>query len=1389
MKLNIQNLFFSIFFLFCLHVESVFGQKKLASPKGRPSPLAFAKNELQASKNTNISTLGIEDGLSNNSVNTIFKDKFGYMWFGTDDGLNRYDGYEFKIFRNNRNDTSSIAYNRITCLADDDEGNIWVGTNNGLSIYYNFSSKFKMPRYFDENQKKYIKADIEINSLKKDNFGGLWIATNSKGLLYKAPGKALIKISLFSNIQIKAHNIISLAIDSSQVWFVMEGVGLCSYNISTGKSKLISNLFPLANCLYFDKENHLWVGSDQGVYKYDILLEKVMWYKSQQNEKVIRVTDIKQNKKGEICAATDGGGVYKFDTDGNVIDRITSRPGQKNLASNAVTSLWFDGEDRSWMGTLRGGVNIIDNRKNKFKTVSHNPNNPNSLINDFVLSFCEDSYGNVWIGTDGGGISIWNRKTNNFSNFVHDVGNPNSLSNNNVTSIIEDVDHEIWIGTFGGSINKYIPRNKSFVSYKCESLGLEDRNIWKLYRDAENNIWAGTTFGQNLTYKLNRKLDRFEAIDKRFNHVTTIAEDKNNSLWFGNEGGELLKSKTSRTKVSAFNFKHPIRALYADDFDDFWVGVQYTGLIYLNGKTDKLSRFTETEGLCNNSVLNILPDGKGNLWISTFDGISRFNIRSRTFKNFYKADGLQSNQFNYNAALRLKDGTLLFGGIRGFNYFNPAEITNDQGFPNLLVTDLEILNQPLSYTGKITTDSSSLATIKNITLPFKKASIDISFAALEYSAPQKIRYAYYLEGWDRKWIYPTSNRSAYYSRLTEGKYTFHLKSTNTDGRWNPNEKLVYINILPPWYRSICAYFLYLLALIAALLLYNRYRVAKARLEQELAINKIKTTNEAALNENKLSFFTNISHEFRTPLTLIINPARDLLQQGVNVDSENTIQTIYRNSRRLLSLVDQLLLFRKADNEAYQLQISKLDILQLCTDTFACFVNEAKLHHLSYELIGDTHTEIYVDKEKIEIVLFNLLGNAIKYTPNGGTIILRISENEQQINIAVEDNGVGIKPEKLSKLFDKFYQATTAAGNNSSGFGIGLYLAKTFISQHRGKIWVTPNHPTGSIFNVELKKGNIHFGDEATFLTQPPGKTLMDELKHDPTIPSPKTIAEISTFRSDQFITSKKTILIVDDNDEMRNYLIRIFKDSYLILEADSGNSALTIIQKELPDLIISDVVMDGLDGIGLCTAIKTDLSKNHIPVILLTASASSEVKLRGIKGGADDYIGKPFDTELLLARAEMLLKNRADLQNYFFNEILQSSERNQISKEEREFLSRCSKVINRHINNPTFSIEILVDEIGMSHSNLYKKIKASSGHTANGFIRFIRLRKAAEILIYTDSLVNEAAMACGINDIKYFRKHFSNQFGMPPSAFIKKHRSTFKDKFKIIYRLPPITFL
>lgn len=1318
--------------------------------------------------------LGIEDGLSNNSVNAVFKDRYGYMWFGTDDGLNRYDGYEFKVFRNNKNDAFSIAFNKVICIASADNGNLWIGTKNGISIYHNFSSTFNTPNFYDSKNQSNHKADMEVNTIIKDEEGGMWVATNKQGLLYKAPGKALTKIPLdLKNAQPAEYNVISMSIDGSEVWFVIEGMGLCVFNSQTHKLRLVTDQFSSSNCIYKDKNEALWIGSGQGVYKYNTLSNKVVAFKKLSSEKVIRATDIKKNKNGEIWVATDGGGVSVLDNTAKEIRKITSGQPRKNLNSNAVMSVLFDNEDRIWMGTLRGGINIIDKRKNKFNTLANDHNNPNSLINDFILSFCESRNGEVWIGTDGGGISVWNRDKNTFTNYTSNLNQANTLSNNNVTSIVEDHEGNIWIGTFGGGINKFDPQKKSFEHLRCIYPFGEDKNIWKLYCDSKNNIWVGTTFGGNYTYKLNRTENKFEIADKSLDHTTTIAEDNNHALWFGSESGKLTKIDPVQKKLISYQFKHPIRSIYSNKNGDFWIGIQYTGLIHLNTVNNTFKNFTETEGLCNNSVLNILADTEENLWISTFHGISKFNLKTKKFTNFYKADGLQSNQFNYNAALKLKNGTLLFGGIKGLNYFNATQIKNFEGFPKLLITGLDIMNKPVTGNEQITPDSGSLANLSNLTLPYEKASITIDFAVLEYSAPAKIKYAYYLEGWDKTWTY-TSNRSAYYSRLTEGAYVLHIKSTNAEGEWNPKEKLININISPPWYRSIWAYTVYLLALSCAIFVYNRYRVIQAHLKYELKINKIKADKEAELNESKFAFFTNISHEFRTPLTLIINPVKELLQKE-NLNSANEdLQTIFKNSRRLLTLVDQLLLFRKADSDTYQLQISGFNFQIMCEDVFGCFKSEAQFHNIEFNLVGTIENEIYADKEKIEIILFNLLGNAIKYTPNGGKITLKLSETLSEISISVEDTGLGIPEQSKQKLFDKFYQIHSKPHKHPDGFGIGLYIVKRFVDLHKGQVSVLENKPQGSIFLVQLQKGKAHYDKDAFFSETEQyvsNEPLKDNFK-----PIIKTIAP---FAIQPFVNDKKSILIVDDNEEMRNYIVGVFKEDFTIFQAQDGNYALQIIRKYHPDIIISDVMMENLDGIELCETIKNDSTISHIPIILLTASTSSETKLKGIKKGADDYMRKPFDVEILKARVESMLKNREELQQYFFNEIGNTELDINITEEQKDFLAACSKIIQDQIQNPDFNVEALADVMGMSHSNLYKKIRASSGQSANSFIRFIRLRKAAEILVYTDSLINEAAFASGINDIKYFRKHFTKLFGMQPSAFVKKYRPTFKKKFRL----------
>lgn len=1335
-----------------------------------------------AQDNQDVTYLGIEKGLSNNSVNTIYKDKFGYMWFGTDDGLDRYDGYDFKIFRHNNEDSSSLIHNRVFKLAEDGTGNLWVGTISGLSIYDNYSSKFYCPKFQSKSSNELKPLTDRIFDILKGKNGDMYVATYQCGLLIKHGDEPLKEVNINSKIFPKNYSIAAFAQDKMGIWMVVTDYGLCLFHPKDNSIILVNDKIKSANTILIDKKDVLWIGGSQGFCAFYPKSGKVNWFmnlKSQLlSDRVLRIMDIKEDKTGKMWIGTDGGGVNVFNPKTNKVESIVSRPERNSLKSDAVMTVYCDDEDRVWIGTLNGGVNLIDNRKNKFKTISHDSYNKNSLISDFVHSFCEDSNHQIWIGTYSGGVSVWNRKSNHFQNYTNEKSNPGSINNHNITSIIEDHKGRVWLATFGGGINRFDPKTKNFSHFVCQSKNGVDKNVWKLYEDSRQQIWAGTAFGSAVTYKWSESKKKFLPIDSRISSVTTISEDHDRNIWFGTEYGYLIKVDSATKNLIKYNFKHPIRAFYEDKSGIIWLGVQYTGLIKLNPKTGRIKVYSETAGLCNNSLLSILSDESGNLWISTFNGLSRFNSETEKFRNFYESDGLQSNQFNYNAALKLKNGELLFGGIKGFNIVDPNHTKDDNSFPKLLITGVKVMDKPIAQSDEFSKETSSLPDIKELILPYSKAVLSIDFAALDYSAPDKISYAYYLDGWDKSWTYSNNFRTAYYSKLDAGTYTLRIKSTNANGLWNPKELSIIIEVLPPWYRTFWAYLFYFSCLVGMVIIYNRYRVNQAMLKHELEIGKIKAEKDKEINENKLAFFTNISHEFRTPLTLIINPVKELMEKTDTDEQNQSLKVIYRNAKRLLSLIDQLLIFRKAENDVEDLHVQELNISDVAYEAFACFINEAKKHQINY--VFETKVEeakIYGDKEKLEIAIFNLLANALKFTPDKGGISLRIFEDQQRIYLEVKDSGEGIDINLHDEIFQKFYQTNKKGKQSKIGFGIGLYLVKKLLDQHKGEVSYKNNEPHGAVFTIGLIKGFHHF--EATQLLNTTTdfrakSNLIEEL-------APSETAEDNTevsFNNSEFLSDQKTILIVDDNDEIRTYIKGIFKSTYCVIEADNGYDALVLTKSEYPDLIISDILMEGLDGIELCKEIKEDPAISYIPVILLTASASSENKLKGIEGGAEDYISKPFDKDLLIAKVQAILKSRNNLQKYFLNEVTLKPDNFNVSQEHKDFIDNCMKIVVEHLKDNDFTIEILAKEIGMSHSSLYKKVKSISGQSVNEFIRFIRLRKAAEMLLGTDYNINEAAYNCGFNDIKYFREQFFKLYGLNPSEFVKKNKPIFEKKFK-----------
>jgi signal transduction histidine kinase/ligand-binding sensor domain-containing protein/DNA-binding response OmpR family regulator len=1365
-------------------------------------------NGLTAQTSRPVTYLGIEQGLSNNSVRCIYQDHNGFMWFGTYDGLNRYDGYECKVFSNKLNDSLSLPHNYIYTINEDRQHNLWVGTGQGIGIYNNLTAAFLPAYYMSYESGRRAKINMNVNTIKTDAGGNIFIGTNGWGLLMQPEGKAAaVQIPFLADQKVQtSYNAQSVVVDHrQQVWVFIADIGLCRYDYTAGKLRLVNSQVKNANCIEKDEKGNLWIGGIAGLHQFNIASGIITRTYSETAGHLLsaNIASLFYDRRHCLWIGTEGGGLNILDPATDQVESFLPGEHKNNLSSESVYAIYEDKESRKWLGTLKGGINIIGSEPVFFQTVTHEPLQKNSLVNNFVSSFAEDQYKNLWIGTDGGGLSVWNRTENTYTNFRHDPGNPASLSGNLITSIKQDYNKEIWVATYDNGISKFNRRTNTFQRYPCinDKTGQENKNVWLLYEDKGHDLWAAT-FANGKLYRLNRRANRFEVFDDDLYDLNSIMEDRNGSFWAGNYR-QLININRKGGKHVFVEIGKPVRAIFEDSKGGFWLGTEGGGLILFDRQTGTIAaRYSDAEGLCNNAVLNILEDKKGHLWISTFKGLSLFNPSDRSFKNFYQSDGLQSNQFLYNAALQLASGELVFGGIKGFTFFNAANLQVRTYKPTVFITDLRVNNTPVkagsSYIARTSRDL-----LQALRIPFNEAVLSFSFAALEYTTPGKICYAYYLEGWDKGWNYAGTTRTAHYTHLKEGNYILRIKSTDAGGAWTGDEITVAIVVLPPWYRSWWAYLLYTLLFMAAVYMIHRYKRARERLKYEIQVEKINAVNEREraekerliaeqqrqivenqqqlaakereINEKRLSFFTNMAHEFRSPLTLIINPVQELLQQQEQGKGRENLTIIEHNSKRLIGLVNQLMLFRKAESEADKLNVTRFNLVALCKEVYFAFSHEAKAKKIDYVFGEEENLMIYADRERTEMILYNLISNAIKYTPGGKKILVAVSDTGEHVNVLVKDEGYGFSKETGEHIFEKFYRAEGNDISSKPGFGIGLYLVKNFASLQQATVACQSMPGEGSSFSVSFLKGAGHFREQDIIREEVAETQLQESVYSQQELTGKLEEPLVETL----FITDKRVMLIADDDEEIRKYISRIFSDSFVCYEAANGEEAMEVAGQYVPDIIVCDVMMPGINGIECCNLVKSNPELAHIPFLLLTGTGSEEVQIKGAEVGADDYLTKPFSKELLLARVNALLKNRGQLQQHFYDEITQKLQGVKISPDDKAFLESCIEAMENRLNDDRFSIDILARDLGMSYSHLYKRVKTLTGYTINGFVRFIRLRKAARLFIDTNQNVNEVAAEVGLPDVKHFRESFNKQFGMNPSEFIKRYRSGFNRKFQI----------
>lgn len=1298
---------------------------------------------LSAGDNPPVKYLGIEQGLSNDAVTSVFQDAKGFMWFGTYDGLNRYDGYGFTVYRNVIGDFSSLAFNNISSITGDCHQKLWVSGLKGISIFNPATGKFSVPAYLPWKGRAAIGVHEFVHVVKALDSGLVLAGTHADGLLvFDARTQRGWQVPLDGK---GAYDVYAIEYDrfSKLAWIFIQGRGLYTYDVRKGVLRLFNGTIRDGFCLKVDRTGRLWLGTDSGLVWLDRARNT---YSNSYLPAQSRVVCIDVNEANDLCFGTDGAGLWRLPA-----GKATATPLPVN--SNAVYSVYGDREGRKWVGTLRGGINVIESRTSSFKTIVYDPPGPKNIINNFILSFCEDADHNVWIGTDGAGLRYWDRRNNTFRDYV------GKTEDNFITGILRDDQDRLWLSTWFDGVQRLDRKTGRLEHFACVNpeTGQEEKHVWMIVQDRERRIWASAT-NEGSLYRFDPAGGRFTLFDSSIQNLQSLTEDREGNLWGGNYNS-LIRIDREHKRHRSYTIGYTIRCLHEDRSGGFWVGTQEGGLLLFDRGSGQYKQYTTADGLPSNTILRILEDVHGNLWMSTYNGLSELQKADGKFRNFSPSDGLQSTQFSFNGALALSTGEMLFGGIKGFNIFFPDSVLRRHKMPNVYITQVRVRNQPVQGDSRLVTARSE-TDIRELTVPFNQATLSLDFTALEYDGTDKIDYAYILEGWDHGWVHSNGNRTANYPSLREGSYVFKVKVSHADGTWSRDTVLLRIIVLAPWYRTWWAYAAYVLALGGLVFLYIQYTRSKIRLQLE-------AEKERELVERKLAFFTHITHEFRNPLTLIINPVKELMARRGGDEDMECLPFVHRNAQRLLGLVDQLLLFRKAEAGSDVLSPVPVDLVDLAREVHLCFVEGARAKKIDYRFESPAATVVLnLDKEKVEIALYNLLSNALKYTPDGGQVLLSIEEAEGEVRVHVNDTGRGIPPEVGDQVFDKFYQIRRSELTSISGFGIGLYLVRQFVEAHGGRVTYRSDPGKGTCFQLSFPKERL--------VHCPAGKQELSPLLREIALPATPPEAPARDL-----VSGRSSLLIVDDDEQILSYVSQLFEGQFTVLRARSGEEALALARERRPDLVISDVHLSGITGIEICETIKNDPLLGRTPVILLTASASAVNKLEGVKHGADDYITKPFDRDLLLARVSALLVSRERIRQSIYEVVTHGDSSARITAEDKAFLDQVFHVVENSLDDDEFSIKKLATGMGMSHSALYQKLKDITGQSLNGFIRFVRLKKAAELFINTNYNVNEVALQVGIGDGKYFREQFHKHYGLNPSDYIKKYRKGFSGRFQV----------
>jgi signal transduction histidine kinase/DNA-binding response OmpR family regulator/streptogramin lyase len=1334
------------------------------------------------------SFLTVDDGLSHNEVTSIAQDHDGFIWIGTRGGLNRYDGYEFKVFNQVPGDSNSLVNPSIESLFVDSKGNIWIGTKSGGVSKYNPDSGNFKNMVSNYEQTASILPGNRILSFYEDKQGRIWIGTWGQGLvIYDESTQTAERHLIRSQI--------NSIVDSpdGRIWMGTNN-GLYQYVEASGtfeQQNLPPYNFACRSLEYDTARNVLWVatGSSFGLVKFDLENKTSTRYRI--GEKFVNpdvrvhvYESVSLDNSGKIWLGTWGNGFYLFDPEKEEFARHAIYP-ENRPASNkdydAVLKIFHDKDQNLWLGTNGGGICVFT-PKLEFQTVGFNQRRNKGLKNTRLMSIVDDKAGNLWLGTIGSGL-VWSPNREDFYPVEYPAGVDKSRFFT-IKHLYRDNSFKIWAGTNIGTFLIELTNGQPRMIYAAKKLGnpvFKDQMVSLL--DADDILLLGTlenglfVLDKNRNFKTLKHLLKNQERPGALNsdRISYLLKDAKNRIWLGTYNGLHIYNPADTSvhqiekyfDISGDFTGNIITCIDEDSNGNIWVGTP-NGLNQLAETAEnrfEITYFTQEEGLASNFVKGISHDSIGNVWVSTNIGISKYTAQSGEFINYNEADGVKGKNFTEAAVHRNHAGELFFGGSSGLTYFWPEEIKAQPTTNRPVFTDFKIFNQSVAVNQKFGSKTilrQSVLHTKKIVIPFRFNNFEIQFSALDYKSQGKNSYKFLLENYDENWNDIGDRRFLVFNNLKPGKYVLKVKASNSHNAWNPNPALLQIEILPPFWQTWYALVFYILLVTGIVIIIRWNAVKQVRLVNSLEMEKMQHGQDQKISELKLQFFTNISHEFRTPLTLILAPLKEILStnQSTQTSGEimSKIQVIQKNAQRLMKLINQLLDFRKAETGNMKLVARDVDLEEFVQEVAYPFNELAKINEIKFKVRSKIKTKnCWVDREKLEIILNNLISNAFKFTKQKGEIEVALHEEENDFLIAVSDNGKGIQPTEINHIFDRFYRVEKSENFGSSG--IGLALVKRLVELHKGSITVssTPNKRTE--FVVSLPKGKSHLSPDE----------MAGALEHDHGfVKSEPIFAGMFHARTKAKPKSEQCILIVEDNPEVNSYLESLLGPLYNIKVAFDGMEGYRTAVDSKPDLIISDVMMPKMDGFELCKKIKSNGDLATTPVILLTAKSAENFKLLGTQTGADAYISKPFDPNYLIEKIANLLLSKKKFQKQYSKSVRLEPSAIEITNADEVFIAKTMELIESNMQNHNFSSDVLAQGLNMSNSSLYRKLKELTGQSTAGFIRSMKIKRAAQLLADKQLTITEIAYDVGFNDVKHFRTVFQKQFGCTPSEHREK---------------------